>query len=178
MRLLLAHGADVEWSPSNVDGGRRGVNDNVGRTPLMMAMKGGRGLPLSAGPGFVRAGDPPFRELSNRSPSAAVRVLLDAGANVNAAAANGATALHHAVDTRDLETLRALLEHGAALDARNTDGLTALQVAEALKPDDPAGSTFGPQRKKGAAPEDVVALLRAAAQTGETQAAAESRSSR
>jgi ankyrin repeat protein len=178
LKLLLTHGADVEWSPSNVEGGRRGVNDNVGRTPLMVAMKGGRGVPLSAGPGFARAGDPPFREPSNRAPSAAVRTLLDAGANPNASAPNGAAVLHQAVDTRDLETLQALLEHGAALDARNADGLTALQVAEALKPDDPAASPFGPQRKKGAAPEEIVALLRAAAQGGETQAPAEVRSGR
>lgn len=163
LKLLLAHGANVEWSPSNIDGGTRGVNDNVGRTPLMVAVKGGRGVPLSAGPGFVRAGEPPFRELSSREPAAAVRVLLDAGANPNAAAPNGATVLHQAVDTRDLETLRALTEAGAKLDVRNADGLTALQLAEALKPDDPNASPFGVQRKKGAAPAEVVALLRAAA---------------
>jgi ankyrin repeat protein len=164
LKLLLAHGANLEWSPSNIDGGARGVNDNVGRTPLMMAMKGGRGVPLSAGPGFSRQGDPPFREPSNREPSAAVRLLLEAGANPNAVAPNGATVLHQAVDTRDLETLRALTEAGAALDARNPDGLTALQLAEALKPLDPNANPFGPQRKNGATPEQVAALLREAAQ--------------
>jgi len=164
LKLMLAHGANVEWSPGNIDGGTRGVNDNVGRTPLMMAMKGGRGVPLSAGPGFSRQGDPPFREPSNREPAAAVRLLLEAGANANAVAPNGATVLHQAVDTRDLETLRALTEAGASLETRNADGLTALQLAEALKPLDPNANPFGPQRKSGATPEQVVALLRETAQ--------------
>jgi ankyrin repeat protein len=179
LKLLLAHGADVEWAPSRIEGGSRGVNDNVGRTPLMVAMKGGKGVPLSAGPGFARQGPPPFREPSNREPSDAVQALLDAGANANAVGPNGAPVLHQAVDTRDLGILRALTEAGASLTAKNTDGLTALQLAEALKPVDPNANPFGPQRTNGGAtPEEVVALLREAAQkpaARETHAAAEAR---
>ena len=164
LKLLIAKGADVEWTPSNADG-LKGANTNVGLTPLMVAMKGGRGVPFSAGPGFVRKGPPPFREPSNREPTDAVKLLLEEGANPNAVAPTKATVLHLAVETRNLETLRALTAAGASLTAKNADGLTALQVAEKLKPDDPENrSPFGPQEfMPVASPEEIVALLREAA---------------
>jgi ankyrin repeat protein len=164
LKLLLAHGAALEWSPSNADG-LKGANTNVGLTPLMVAMKGGRGVPYSAGPGFVRPGPPPFREPSNRDPAAAVKLLLEAGANANAVAPTKASALHLAVDTRNLETLRALTAAGASLTARNADGLTPLQAAEKLKPDDPENrSPFAaPNFMPVASPNEIVALLREAA---------------
>jgi ankyrin repeat protein len=164
LKLLLAHGADLEWSPVNADG-LKGANTNVGLTPLMVAMKGGRGVPYSAGPGFVRPGPPPFREPSNRDPAAAVKLLLEAGANANAVAPTKATALHLAVDTRNLETLRALTAAGASLTARNADGFTPLQAAEKLKPDDPENrSPFAaPNFMPVASPTEIVALLREAA---------------
>ena len=40
----------------------RGANANVGKTPMMVAMTGGRGAAFAAGPGFDRIGPPPFRE--------------------------------------------------------------------------------------------------------------------
>jgi uncharacterized protein len=173
LELLIAHGADLEWTPTNADGKGKAANENVGKTPLMVALKGGQGVPLSAGPGFVRAGAPPFREPSNREPAAAVRVLLEAGANANAVAPNGESVLHLAVDTRDLEILRNLIDGGAALAARNKEGLTALELAQKLKPDDPNASPFGPKRKGGnATPEQVVALLEEAAKHPGAQASA------
>ena len=57
-----------------------------------------KGVPLSAGPGYSRVGPPPFREPSNRTPADAARLLIASGANVNAVGADGATALHKAVD--------------------------------------------------------------------------------
>ena len=111
LKLLIAHGAEIEWTPSRVEGGGRGANGNVGRTPLMVALKGGKGVPLSAGPGYTREGPPPFREPSNREPAAALKVLLDAGANPNTTFDN-ATVLHQAVDTRNLESLRVLIAGG------------------------------------------------------------------
>jgi ankyrin repeat protein len=164
LKLLLARGADVEWTPSNAEG-LKNANTNVGLTPLMVAMKGGRGVPFSAGPGFVRKGPPPFREPSNREPAEAVKLLLAAGANPNAVSPTKATVLHLAVETRNLETLKALTASGASLTAKNADGLTPLQVAEKLKPDDPENrSPFGPQEfMPVAAPEQIVALLREAA---------------
>jgi hypothetical protein len=61
----------------------RGANANVGKTPLMMAMVGGRGAPFGGGPGFNRTGPPPFREASERAPIEAVKTLLAAGADPN-----------------------------------------------------------------------------------------------
>ena len=57
-------------------GGGPGANANVGKTPLMAAINGGKGVPLSAGPGYSRVGPPPFREPSNRTPADAVRLLI------------------------------------------------------------------------------------------------------
>jgi ankyrin repeat protein len=164
LKLMLARGANVEWTPANAEG-LKGANTNVGLTPLMVAMKGGRGVPFSAGPGFVRKGPPPFREPSNREPAEAVKLLLAAGANPNAVSPTKATVLHLAVETRNLETLKALTAAGASLTAKNADGLTPLQVAEKLKPDDPDNrSPFGPQEFMPVAkPEQIVALLREAA---------------
>ena len=62
LKLMLANGAKVDWSPGGVQeagraggapagGGRgRGVNANVGKTASMMAMTGGRGAPFCRGP--------------------------------------------------------------------------------------------------------------------------------
>jgi len=173
LKLLIAHGAELEWTPANAEGKGRGANENVGKTALMAALKGGQGVPLSAGPGFVRQGEPPFREPSNRDPAAAVRVLLEAGANANAVAPNGEPVLHQAVGTRDLGILQGLLDGGASLAAKNKDGHTALEVAQQLKPDDPDASPFGPKRKGGnATPEEVVALLKSAAENPGAQARA------
>jgi uncharacterized protein len=163
LKLLIEHGADLEWTPSRVAGGGL-VNSNVGRAPIMVAMNGGRGVPLSAGPGFSREGPPPFREPSNREPAEAVRLLLAAGANPDAVAPDGATALHRAVDGRNLDVLRALTEAGADVMATNKDGLTALEVALSLPADEPDANPFGPRRNHGGATADEMAeLLRAAA---------------
>jgi ankyrin repeat protein len=181
LKLLIAHGADLEWQPTNAENAGPGGNTHVGKTAIMVAINGGKGVPLSAGPGYSRVGPPPFRETSNRVPADAVRLLIASGANVNAVGADGATALHKAVDLRNLDTLRALTEGGADLKAKNGDGLTALDLALKLKPDDPNANPFGPPRSKdGAAPEEVVALLRDAAKkpTVETHAAADAREAR
>lgn len=162
LKLLIAHGADLEWRPTNVDGGPAGANTYVGRTAIVVAINGGRGVPLSAGPGYNRVGAPPFREPSLREPAAAIRLLADAGANVNAVGPDGATALHKAVELRNLDTLRALTDSGADLRAKNADGLTALDLAARLEPRSP--NPFGPQTADAAAPQQVVRLLRDALQ--------------
>ena len=70
LKLMIARGAQIEWSPGEVkkEGAGRGANANVGKTPVMVAMAGGRGAPFAAGPGFERLVPPPFREASNRDP--------------------------------------------------------------------------------------------------------------
>jgi ankyrin repeat protein len=139
LKLMLAHGAQIEWTPTEVKketkgdgggGGGRGLNANVGKTSIMVAMTGGRGAPFAAGPGFSRPGPPPYREASNRDPLEATKVLLAAGANPNTKAPDGATPLHQAVQARQVAIIRALVAAGASLNATNKDNLTPLQLAE------------------------------------------------
>jgi ankyrin repeat protein len=170
LKLMLSHGAQIEWSPSEVKkekaggGGGRG-NGNVGKTPIMVAMVGGRGAPFAAGPGFSRPGPPPFREEASREPAEAVKVLLAAGANPNAKAPDGSTPLHQAVTARQVAIIRELAGAGAKLDATNKDNLTPLQFAE--KPPDagrgnPAAMMMDPDayQPKRDTREQVIAALR------------------
>ena len=173
IKLMLAHGAKVEWSPSEVKkegdsgsgGGNaagRGANANVGKTPLMVTLVGGRGAAFGGGPGFNRTGPPPFREAADRAPLNAVKTLLAAGADPNAKAPDGSTPLHQAVTARQVPIIRALVAGGAKLDAVNKDNLTPLQLAE--KPDSGPGNAtvmdqdaYQPPRNTK---QEVVAALR------------------
>jgi ankyrin repeat protein len=169
LKLMLAKGAQVEWSPTEVKkekkegaaGGGRG-NPNVGKTPMMVAMTGGRGAAFAAGPGFERLGPPPFRETSNREPHEALKVLLTAGANPNAKAPDGATLLHQAVTARQVAIIRTLVAAGAKLDAVNKDNLTPLLLAEKPEPPPPPGNNTDSRayRPKRDTREDVIAALR------------------
>jgi uncharacterized protein len=175
LKLMLAHGAKADWSPSEfkkpgapagpagAGGGGRGVNANVGKTAAYMTMSGGRGAAFAAGPGFDRIGAPPFREPGNRDPVEALKVLLQAGADANGKAADGSTLLHQAVTVRRTDAIRALVAAGAKLDAVNKDNLTPLLLAE--KPDPPLTAAqmqqdpgvYKPRRDKR---EEVIATLR------------------
>ena len=168
LKLMIAHGAQIEWTPAEVKkdgkGGAagRGMNANVGKTPIMVAMTGGRGAAFAAGPGFERLGPPPFREASNRNPADAVQALLAAGANPNVKAPDGATPLHQAVQARQVAIVRALVAAGAKLDATNKDNLTPLQLAEKPDPPPPPGNNSDSRayRPKRDSREDVIAALR------------------
>ena len=171
LKLMIAHGAQLEWSPTEVKkegkgaraggGGGRG-NGNVGKTPMMVAINGGRGAAFNAGPGFDRLGPPPFREASNREPIEAIKVLLAAGANPNAKAPDGAYLIHQAVQARQIPIIKTLVDAGAKLDVVNKDNLTPLLLAEKPDPPPPPGNntdsrTYRPRRDSR---EDVVAALR------------------
>lgn len=170
LKLMLAHGAQVEWTPTEVKkekkegaaaGGGRG-NPNVGKTPMMVAINGGRGASFAAGPGFDRLGAPPFREESNREPIDAVKALLAAGADPNAKAPDGAYLMHQAVQARQVAIIRALAAAGAKFDVVNKDNLTPLQLAEKPEPPPPPGNntdsrTWKPKRDSR---EDVIAAVR------------------
>ncbi len=172
LRLMIKHGAQLDWSPSEVKkqkegdaaggGGGRGANANVGKTPAMMAMVGGRGAAFAAGPGFERLIAPPFREPSNRDPGAALKVLLDAGANPNAKSNDGATLLHQAVTARRTDIIKALAAAGAKLDAVNKDNLTPLLLAEKPEPPPPPGNNTDSRawKPKRDSREEVIATLR------------------
>jgi ankyrin repeat protein len=173
LKLMIAHGAQIDWSPAEVKkeakgatagggGAGRGMNANVGKTPMMAAMTGGRGAAFAAGPGFDRLGPPPFREASTREPLEALKVLLAAGANPNAKAPDGATLLHQAVQARQVAIIRTLVDAGAKLDAVNKDNLTPLQLAEKPPPPPVPGNNNDPNtyRRKQDSREDVIAALR------------------
>jgi ankyrin repeat protein len=168
LKLMLAHGADVEWSPTEIkkekkEGAPAGRgNPNVGKTPMMVAMTGGRGAAFAAGPGFERLGPPPFREPSNRDQHEALKVLLAAGANPNAKAPDGATLLHQAVTARQVPIIKTLVAAGAKLDAVNKDNLTPLLLAEKPEPPPPPGNNTDSRayRPRRDSREDVIAALR------------------
>jgi ankyrin repeat protein len=167
LKLMIAKGAKVEWSPAEVKkegrgGAGRGMNANVGKTPMMMALNGGRGAAFAAGPGFDRLGPPPFREEANREPLDAIKVLLAAGADPNAKDPTGATMLHQAVTARQVAIIRELAAKGAKLDAVNKDNLTPLLLAEKPEPPPPPGNNNDPNtyRRKRDSREDVIAALR------------------
>ncbi len=165
LKLILAHGAKLEWSPSDPkpkDGKGPGrPNPNAGKTPLMVAIKGGLGAPIAGGPGFTRIGPPVFREPGDRDPFEALNLLLAAGANPNAKAGDGSTPLHQAVQEMHVGMIRALAAAGAKLDAVNKDNLTPLLLAEAPKKPDPSDmgdlDVYKPKRNSK---EEVVAALR------------------
>ena len=138
LKLMLAHGAKVEWTPTDIkpkDGEPRlrRPNPNVGRTAIMVAMKGGMGSPFAAGPGFSRLVAPPYREAGDRSPAEALKLLLAAGANPNAKAPDGSTPLHQAVKLQQVAMVQALVAAGAKLDAVDKENLTPLMAAEKTK---------------------------------------------
>jgi ankyrin repeat protein len=165
LKLLLAKGAKIEWTPAEVkpkDGkGPARPNPNAGRTPLMAAIKGGNGAPIAGGPGFTRIGPPVFREPASRDPLEAIKLLLAAGADPNVKASDGSTPLHQAVQEEHVGMIRALAAAGGKLDAVNKDNLTPLLLAEAPKKPNPADmgdlDVYKPKRNSK---EEVVAALR------------------
>jgi ankyrin repeat protein len=163
MRLLIAHGADLEWAPKPVEGAPpMPFGDTAGLTPLMVVINGGKGLLMAGGPGDIRESKIGiFREAGDRNPGDAVKLLLEAGANPNAASPKGDTALHIAAHDGKLEPLRELVAGGADVNARNAAGKTALQVVEAMKPRvlDPIAEMIG-IFDDGAQPAETAAYLR------------------
>jgi ankyrin repeat protein len=165
MKLLIEHGADIEWRPEQQDGEQVGGlfgNRTIGKTPLMVAMNGGRGVGMSGGPGDVRDGAPaPFREISNREPVDAMRLLLEAGADPDAVTPDdGESALHMAAEGGLTEIVDLLAEYGATLDLTNADGKTALDIVEAQEPrvEVPAGALRDTRER--AQPAEIAEQLR------------------
>jgi ankyrin repeat protein len=167
MKLMIAHGADLEWSPKPTEAGDQGGGGppgggNAGKTPLMVAMNGGKGVGMAGGPGDIREGaKPPFREISNRDPVEAVKLLLEAGANPNAVTPAGDSALHHAAFDGKPNIVRALAAGGADLRLKDGAGKTALEVVEnqpARPPPPTAGAQVGFEQP--AQPAEIAALLR------------------
>ncbi len=163
LQLMLARGADVNWTPALEVKEENDLSDtprgNVGKTALMMAINGGKGVGVAGGPNDLRYGPPDFRESGNRNTFEAARILLAAGANVNVSdPATQETALHLAVKALHPDIVKALVASGADLEARNKDGKTPLQLAEEMSPPVPnPGFYFEPPR---AQPAEIAALLK------------------
>jgi ankyrin repeat protein len=115
MRSLAASGADATT----------GIND--GTTPLIVAVNSGPGDRRTRGVGNVQVADAD----SERNIRDAATLALDLGADVNAATANGETALHAAASSGFESVVQLLVDKGAKLDVKNKRGQTPLQAATA-----------------------------------------------
>lgn len=106
MRILTASGADVD------------LPSGEGFTPLMLA----------AGLGIFE----PRPEAQYRSALEAVQAAVELGANVNAVARNGWTALHGAAYTGADAVIQYLVQHGARMNILDQYGQTPLSIAAAV----------------------------------------------
>ena len=90
---------------------------------------------LMAAAGMGHRSYQPRRPRADRSPSAeaAVRVLVEAGADVNATNEADYTALHAATFRGWNEVVQYLVEHGANINARDYRGRTPFRLAEGAK---------------------------------------------
>jgi ankyrin repeat protein len=126
--VLIAHGADVN------------AKDKGGSTALHSAAWSGQEnvikvlLSHGADPDPKRSdGLTPLIDAAgsgaSRHGKGCVELLLDKGANVNAADGDGRTALHSAASYGNNEVIELLLAHGASINATNKLGQTPLQAA-------------------------------------------------
>jgi ankyrin repeat protein len=77
-------------------------------------------------------GNTPLKVVAVWGDADAVRLLLDAGANINDRLEDGYTPLHHAASQGHLDVVRLLCERGAAADIEDDDGQTPLGIAKLL----------------------------------------------
>lgn len=170
IEMLLERGANINmqlklFAPYRAVGPDRGGDPalTVGATPLLRAVKGGdvaatelllrydpmlelpnmNGLtPLMAAAGAGYGGaDTRGRFMTEQQGLAEVRLLLDAGANINAKDNTGRTALHGATQRGWAEMIRFLVENGADVNAADNNGMTAHDIAAGIRRG-PGG--FGP----------------------------------
>ncbi len=88
-------------------------------------------LLVCAGASSAMAADPPLIEAARAGDSAAVRALLEQGADAGGRAADGATALHWAAYLDDRTAAELLIDAGADVAAANRAGVTPLSLAAA-----------------------------------------------
>src|SRR5579862_1356626 len=78
---------------------------------------------------FAAGNDPRLTQAVKNGDAGAVRSLLKNGADVNAAEADGTTALHWAADSENLEIVNLLLAAGAKATAATRYKITPLSLA-------------------------------------------------
>jgi ankyrin len=138
MRLLLQYGADPNIATANRT------------TPLMVA----------AGIGWVEG---VTTELSAKENVEAVKLLLDLGADVNAADGDGRTALHGAAHKGRNDVVQILADHGARLDARDggsRDTIAGELVGHTWQPLDYADGLVRVGVQSAVAHSETAALIR------------------
>jgi uncharacterized protein len=138
VKLLLAHGALVD------------LPNVLGHTPLMAAAGSGRGNVPTRG-----------RSKSEAQALETVRLLKEAGADVNHRAVDGDAAVHGAAIHGWNEVLKLLASYGANLDVADKDGMTPIDYALARYP-----ATY--LEAKPAPREATASLLRQLGATKET----------
>jgi hypothetical protein len=131
MRLLIDKGANPNIATRN-------------RTTALMALVGGLGRKYGA--------DLKVSDAEEKNALEAAKLLLDLGADVNAANEAGQTSLHAAAAIGANGVVRFLVERGARLDARTRQGRTPLD--ESLR------GVPNVDGAPGEAHEDTAALLR------------------
>ena len=75
-------------------------------------------------------GQSPLHWMATLGDAVGIRLLVEAGASINAVDNKGNTALHEAVTWRHTLAARMLIEQGADMLLRNVSGLTPLDIAK------------------------------------------------
>ncbi|MGI4790468.1 MAG: ankyrin repeat domain-containing protein [Janthinobacterium lividum] len=135
IKLLIAHGADVNFKVNTYVNGKTGE----GVTALMQAAGSnqiGTVQLLLADGADIQATDPDGAtaliyavESSNAIPL--LKLLISCGLNVNVQPKHGENALQRAADIGHFENVKFLLAHGAHINAKDDSGKTALKYARA-----------------------------------------------
>ena len=139
-------GATPLWVAANASNGRGGFGDQVDTSVeiLKTLLAAGANLhltsddgttPLMVAAGLGRESFSPREPRGRRSATAeaSIRVLVEAGANVNAVNEADFTALHGAVFRGNNEVITYLVENGADINARDFRGRTPYRMAEGAK---------------------------------------------
>jgi ankyrin repeat protein len=131
-----------------------------GANPSLKTKDGSTPLMVASGLGARRGGDEEVTEAEGRAdPLDAIKLFLQAGADVNSANLAGNTAMHYAAQTGADRIVEFLASKGAKLDVKNKDGKTPLDLA--LAP--------GPRRmyeNEGGAQKSTATLIRKLLGTG------------
>ena len=178
-RTFAALGAS--WSPPSARrrAGRGSPGAPGASGPAPAVRRRARGLPAVLGVlgvlgTAVAARGPDLRliEAVRQRDAAAVGRLLAAGADVDAAQADGATALHWAAYLDDLETARMLLDADADAGAANTHGVVPLTLACTNANDELVGLLLAAGADAKAAVGTGETVLMSCARTGNAAAVA------
>jgi ankyrin repeat protein len=157
VRKLVEHGADVNVQMENGDA-ELGRFTMSGSTPFLLAARASdirfmqlllelgadpkitnadNCMPLLAAAGVGALGDGEEAAGTDEEAHEAVRMLLEAGADVNAVDNNGETVMHGAAYQSRANLVPLLVEHGAEIDIWNREnkaGWTPLMIAHGHRP--------------------------------------------